>query len=155
MHFYRRLASGVSGWSAFRTDFYIGLRQFQQRGVVLPVLVSVLTFSCLVWQNNFLAQALQLSLPFTYLAFCLAAINLIALLPISISGLGTRDAVFILLLGKIGISPERALGLSLLFLVTFNLAGVVVGMLAWYLRPILGKSSDNNMSKSLRSHPDE
>jgi hypothetical protein len=57
-------------------------------------------------------------------------------LPISISGIGTRDAVIITYLGSLGIPAEGALGFSLLISLMFYTGGGLMGFAAWWLKPL-------------------
>jgi uncharacterized membrane protein YbhN (UPF0104 family) len=68
-----------------------------------------------------LALGFGVELPIVYLSLCAALSSLVALLPISIGGLGTREATFIALLGKISVSAESAV------LISFS-DGVVLGL---------------------------
>jgi len=58
------------------------------------------------------------------------------LLPISISGIGTRDAVIIAYLGSLGITAEGAFGFSLLITLMFYTSGGLMGLAAWWLKPL-------------------
>jgi hypothetical protein len=148
--YYARLPEETSGIQSFWTNFCAGLNQFMHWKIIFPVLVSLLAFSFMVWQNSFLVQSIHVNLPIPYLAFCITVINLVSLIPISISGIGTRDAMFVLLLAEIGVSLEQALSLSLLFLFTFNVTGILLGALAWCLRPTVTKSYSETVHKSSR-----
>ena len=65
---------------------------------------------------------------FVTTSYAVALGSLITLLPISISGLGTREAVMIAYLGTAGISSEAALGFSLLVFFTFYICGGLIGL---------------------------
>jgi len=69
-----------------------------------------------------------------HLAFSLAAS--VVLLPVSISGLGARDANLVFILGLIGIGPQKALALSLLYFAIFGMALGLMGAVFWYRRPV-------------------
>ena len=62
--------------------------------------------------------------------------SLVALLPISVAGLGTREAAIVAYLGAAGVSSETGLGLSLLVFLTFHVASGLMGAVAWWIRPI-------------------
>jgi len=57
-------------------------------------------------------------------------------LPISVSGLGTREAAVVAFLGIHGVPAELALGFSLLVFATFYVASGVLGAIAWWLKPM-------------------
>jgi uncharacterized protein (TIRG00374 family) len=63
--------------------------------------------------------SLGLDISFIYLSACAMVATALSLLPITVAGIGTRDAVFIVLLGQIGIARQESLALSSLVLVVF------------------------------------
>ncbi|MBA7618948.1 hypothetical protein ES703_26280 [subsurface metagenome] len=80
--------------------------------------------------------ALGLDISFIYISACAAVATVFSLLPITVAGVGTRDMVFILLLGQIGISQEQSLGLSTLVLAVF-----LVNCVVFYLISVIFKSN--------------
>jgi uncharacterized membrane protein YbhN (UPF0104 family) len=89
-----------------------------------------------------LALALHLDAGVVPITFAVALGSLITLLPISISGLGTREAAMIAYLATVGIPAEAALSFSLLVFVTFYVAGGLIGAVAWWIKPVpLNKGS--------------
>ena len=76
------------------------------------------------WLTQFYAVylcglSLGLDIPFIYLSACATVATVLSLLPITVAGVGTRDTVFILLLGQIGIARQESLALSTLALAVF------------------------------------
>ena len=67
----------------------------------------------------------SLDIPFIYLSACATVATVLSLLPITVAGVGTRDAVFILLLGQIGIARQESLALSTLALAVFLINCVI------------------------------
>jgi len=55
------------------------------------------------------AVALELDVSFIYMSACAVIAMLFSLLPITVAGIGTRDATFILLLGQIGIERQSGI----------------------------------------------
>lgn len=102
-------------WSLFKEEF----RTVARKTVLPMALLSVLSYLCMFSQFFAVARGLGLTAPFLYLGLSLSLATFVSLLPISIGGLGTREAVFILMLGKISISPEAAVLLSFIDLVVF------------------------------------
>ena len=64
-------------------------------------------------------MSLGLDISYIYLSACATVATGLSLLPITIAGVGTRDAVFIVLLGQIGIARQESLALSSLALAVF------------------------------------
>ncbi len=74
--------------------------------------------------------SLSLGLPIGYLEImAIAAVcSLVASLPISIAGAGTRDAALILILGTYGVSSTLAVALSTLMLSNILFVGAVCSL---------------------------
>jgi hypothetical protein len=76
-----------------------------------------------------LAVALQLPVPFVTLAWVRSVVMLLAMLPVTISGLGVREGALVALLAPYGVPGPDALALALLvFGVTVAAVGVVGGV---------------------------
>lgn len=73
---------------------------------------------------------------FFYLSFSSAMAILIGLLPISIMGLGTRDAILIFLLSPLGIAKETIILFSLLILLNY-LSPLFIYLYCWLKKPFL------------------
>jgi uncharacterized membrane protein YbhN (UPF0104 family) len=98
----------------------------------LTVVAYVLFFS----QCYLLALALGIPAGFFPISFSVALGSLATLLPISISGLGTREAAIVAYLGTAGVPEEVALGFSLTVFATFYLAGGLMGAISWWIKPV-------------------
>jgi len=101
-----------------------------------PLALTLVSYVVFYGQCYLLAQGLGMEISYGYIAFSIAVANLLSLVPITISGLGTREGVLVLLLGMRGIEPEVAVSYSLLFFLCFNVWGALIGALAWYLEPV-------------------
>jgi uncharacterized membrane protein YbhN (UPF0104 family) len=64
-------------------------------------------------------MALEFDVSFVYFSACAVIAMVFSLLPITVAGVGTRDAAFILLLGQIEIARQESLALSSLILAIF------------------------------------
>jgi hypothetical protein len=97
--------------------------------------LTMLAYGVFFGQCYLLARALDLDLSFIEVSYAVALGSLVTLIPISISGLGTREAAIIAYLGTLGISAEQALGFSLLVFLTFYLGSGLLGAVAWWIKP--------------------
>jgi hypothetical protein len=122
----------TDGWLA---ELRAGMRLLSLPGALLAAALTVLAYGIFFGQCYMLALALDMPLSYTQVSYAVAIGSLVTLLPISISGLGTREAAIIAYLGTAGISDEQALGFSLLVFATFYLAGGMLGAVAWWLKP--------------------
>lgn len=120
------------GWFS---NFYNSLPRL---GEVIPfVLLSLInwlvvyTFVCL------LALSLSINVGYVPLVLALALSSAIGLLPITISGIGTREVSLIALLGVFGVGEPRVLTLSLLGFFILKVSTALMGAffaLQWQLR---------------------
>jgi uncharacterized protein (TIRG00374 family) len=79
----------------------------------LPALLSIPFWIIMYSQIYILALSLNIDIPyFTFILFYSIA-NLISFIPITVAGLGTREAVLIFLFSIYGTTPEKALVISL------------------------------------------
>jgi uncharacterized protein (TIRG00374 family) len=124
---------GPQSWLA---EVRAGLRRLTGRELALAVLLTIGAYAMFFGQCYLLAQAVGLHIGVAPVAYAVALGSLVTLLPLSISGLGTREAAMIAYLGAAGVSSETALGFSLLVFATFYVGGGLLGLVAWWLQPL-------------------
>jgi glycosyltransferase 2 family protein len=73
--------------------------------------------------------ALNIEISILTVAWIRSVVALVMLMPISVAGLGVREATFVLLLGQYGVPPENALALSLLLFSRTVLYGLAGGLI--------------------------
>jgi hypothetical protein len=81
-------------------------------------------------------MAMNLSINFINITLFMAISNLISFIPISISGLGTRDATLIYLFSLIGLKPELAVSYAFLVFITFFVSGGLMGAVSFWFCPL-------------------
>lgn len=114
-----------------------GLAEVLRRGMGWrPVLFTAIPYVCLFGTGVVLGRAVGITEPVSYMVLVVASASLLALVPVTISGLGTREAVFVLLLGRHGIPSEAAMALSLLLFAVCYLLFMVLGGGVWLARPL-------------------
>ena len=79
-------------------------------------------------------RALALDVPFAAIAVFVPLVSLAGMVPVSVNGLGVREALYILLFGRIGVPAETAVSLALLYLAVTFLASLPGG-LAYVMQP--------------------
>ena len=105
-------------------------------GAVLLSFVFQGTVIAVVFLN---ARALNLQFPLSTVAVFVPLISLAGMIPVSVNGLGVREALYILFFGRLGASTEVSVSLALLYLaVTFiaSLPGGVVYALQRSASPV-------------------
>jgi len=117
-------------------DFYSGIEELKKLRLVIPLLTTVFAYLLFYTQGYLIAKSLNIPIPFFYLVFCISLVSLVALIPISISGIGTRDVTLIVLFSAQGLTKEAAVSLSLTLLFVFWVSVGGMGALAWLKRPL-------------------
>ena len=117
------------------TDFFDGFKKLNIYNIILLSIISLLAWIIYYILMYLLAIAINIDIPFLYLVACVSFSAAVTLLPISISGIGTRDAILIFLFSKIGLSTESAVAFSIMILGMYVFNGII-GLLAWMKKPI-------------------
>ncbi len=120
----RRLRGRASSIYAAITPYWAAHR------VLVNAFALSLAFQAIVIGVVFLnARALRYDLPFLAVAVFVPLISLGGMLPVSVNGLGVREALYILLFGRIGVSTELAVSLALLYLAVTFVASLPGGLM--------------------------
>ncbi len=98
--------------------------------------ITIIAYGVFFSQTYLLAKALGLEINFIDNAYTISISSLITLLPISVSGIGTRDVAIVTFLGAMGIPEELSMSFSLLFFITFYIFGGIFGALFWLIKPV-------------------
>ena len=107
-------------------------------------LFSVAAFGLYFASIFFLAAGLALDLSFFQVVLIMTITSLIAFIPISFLGIGTRDAGLIAVFSFFGYSAEQAVALSMALLL-LRIAVVSMGSFFWFINPPpLAEMKDTN-----------
>ena len=117
-------------------DFYNGINQLINLELIFSALLTCLSYLVFFIQCYLIAIAMGISINFITITLFMVISNLISFIPISISGLGTRDATLIYLFSLINLTPELAVSYAFLVFITFFVCGGLMGAVAWWLRPL-------------------
>jgi uncharacterized protein (TIRG00374 family) len=123
--------------SSYFDDFFQGLLAFSRDR---PRFIGSLGIGIISWIPPFfygylLALSLGIALDPFFFVLVIPILGLLDLLPITISGIGTRDVALIFLFGLRGIFPEQAVAYSLLYLFSYWLVALV-GAVVYLMYPI-------------------
>lgn len=124
-----------SGWLAGQIETLgSSLTSFRAApgGLLAVFAASVLLQGTFILFYAAVAKALGVHVPFFQLAAIVPLAGLIQLLPISVNGFGIREATFTVLFGRVGVSPESALLISLeatALILVFSVSGAVAYLL--------------------------
>lgn len=137
-----------------------GIRSFaesfhQYRGAALnkALLLSTLFNFQLIATNYLLGLGLgvnqSMDMPFLYYLLFIPITSFVLTLPISISGLGAREAAYVALFGSVGVPADQALALSLAFYLVNLLTGLVGGVL-YFLSGMRGARAKQSAAESVK-----
>ena len=109
-------------------QFYESISVYQKKRKVLfaVCLITLISWAIILFQFYIIALSLGIEISLPFFTFIYPIIVLVEVLPISISGIGTRDAASVLLFGLVGVAAASAVSFSLCVLF-FNLVSVVIG----------------------------
>jgi glycosyltransferase 2 family protein len=142
-HWVERLISKMGKWGAklFAPESWLielrtAMRELPLGAAIVAGTLTFLAYAVFFEQCFLLAQALNVKASFFQISYAVALGSLVTLIPISISGLGTREATIVAYLGTAGVSSQLSLGYSLLVFVAFYVAGGLMGAAAWSMKPV-------------------
>ncbi|WP_292492367.1 lysylphosphatidylglycerol synthase transmembrane domain-containing protein [Methanoculleus sp. 10] len=124
-------------FSGYFNDFYTGLDTFlaSRRQLLECTGFGIVSWILAVIYASLLGRSIGIDVGY-YMFLVIPIISMLDLLPISISGVGTRDATLLYLFGIIGIAPETAIAFSILYLVFSYWFVALVGLPFWLLYPV-------------------
>lgn len=121
-----------SGWRALAAPGANTTGLAAPRLLVETTVLSLLVQAASVGIVWLVAAALETPIPARFLCIVVPMVSLLAMAPISVNGMGVREGAMVLFCGAIGIAPEVALSVALLWFaasVVVSLAGGVVYLL--------------------------
>jgi uncharacterized protein (TIRG00374 family) len=107
-----------------------------RRRLALPLAAAMLAYLFLVVGVERIAAGLGLDLPIGFVASSVILSIFASLLPISVAGLGSRDAVLIACFAQRGLPAETAVSVSLALLAIFYVAPAAAGAVLWQITPV-------------------
>jgi uncharacterized membrane protein YbhN (UPF0104 family) len=128
-----RVGSGVK----ILREFYSFFDAYKKIKETSPVIIKTLLLSGIIqlmgmFSVYLITAGLNAPVPLLSILLFIPIIVTVSMLPLSISGLGIREAGFVILFGKIGIRPEVAMSISLLWFISVVL-GSLPGLLFYVL----------------------
>lgn len=104
-------------------------------------IIIMLIFSSIIWmisivQIRIIGLAIGIEIDYLFLLAVMSLVVIIELIPISIFGIGTREAFLIFTFGIIGIAKESAIAFSISYLVLAYWSVGLVGLIFWLREPV-------------------
>ena len=124
--------------SLYYNDFFTGLFAFynDRRRFYSSIIVGLISWIPPFIYGYLLALSIGIDTGIFFFVLVIPIISLLDLLPISISGIGTRDVALIFLFGLKSISAEQAVAFSLLYLFMSYWLIALTGAVVYFRYPI-------------------
>jgi uncharacterized protein (TIRG00374 family) len=122
---------------AYYDDFYNSVRELMTYRLIIGGLLTILANLLFFLQCFCLVRSLGLiDLSYLTVIFMMAITVFITMLPISMAGIGTREAILIFLFSISGLEKEMAVGFSILIFFSFYIIGGLTGLACWLIKPV-------------------
>lgn len=105
-------------------EAYWGNQQIILQTISLSLFVHFLQ----TWIQILLGQALDVTIPWSYGFILYPLVGVFSALPVSVNGIGLREGGYLFLLGRIDISPEKAIAFGILWFVIVVLESMIGGL---------------------------
>lgn len=118
----------------FLSGFYEYFALYKGRGTVIlkTFLISIIVQTIVIVAVYVLSRGLQMNMPLLAFFMFIPIVTTISTIPVSIAGIGVREASFVLLFGFVGASPVQATAISFAWFLSI-LTGSLPGLIE-YLR---------------------
>jgi len=116
--------------------FFKNIKELVGFNLLVSAFLTFSSYFIFFLQCYLIVLSMDLKISFLTITSFMAISNLISFIPISISGLGTRDATLIYLFSLESVGSETAVIYSLLVFITFFVIGALIGLGAWFIKPI-------------------
>jgi uncharacterized protein (TIRG00374 family) len=118
-------------------SFYQSLSTYVRdwRNTTVAIFYTLVFWSSVVAMAYTVTLVLGIDVKFRYVLLMMPMITIVEILPISIAGIGTRDAAAIYFFGIVGVGGAQAVGFSLLYVAVGTYLLAAVGFIAWLLKP--------------------
>ena len=122
-------------WHASVDTLLGALRSLIRKGVVAGVPLTIIAYLCNYTQGYLVAVALGMPLSIVDAASLLAITSLLSLMPVSISGVGVREAFLSLVFPALGLAAAQGIAFGLVVFAVSYLVVVLIGFVAWQVAP--------------------
>jgi uncharacterized protein (TIRG00374 family) len=102
-------------WSGSLDDFVQGSRRLITIKLFFPLGLTILSYGIYFIQTGLIGQAIGLPLGFVTIGMVVAVGILVGYIPITVAGLGTREATLIILFSRVGVPATGALSFAFLY----------------------------------------
>lgn len=129
------------------SDFWKTVTIFKTKKIYIPVVFSIVTYLFMILQAKFILLSLNTDIPLISLIFYFSVAQLSVILPISISGIGIREALYIYFFNSINISSEVAISFSVIMTIINYVITALIGLWFQNRDPVPLKSEKLNLEE--------
>lgn len=133
--FVRALRRLTERWHARLALLLASMRDMIRPALLVALPLTVAAYAVSYLQGWVLARASGIALSYVDVASLLATTSLLALMPISVSGVGVRELFLALVFPALGLLRAQGVALGLLVLFCNYVVIVVAGLVAWQIAP--------------------
>jgi uncharacterized membrane protein YbhN (UPF0104 family) len=109
--------------------YAVGGAYWNRPGVLARAFALSLIFHLIqIWVQILLGDALDFDLPAGYAFVFFPLVDIAAMLPVTVSGIGFREGVLMFFLKRLGVGPEKAVACGILWLAIVIASGLVGGL---------------------------
>ena len=112
-----------------------GLRVLRTTRVIVPFFYNIIAYSIFYIIIILIACALRIKMPFYYLMTGMSAAMIFSAIPISIAGLGVREATLLFFFSPLAIKNEIIMSLSLLYFMLCLILPGLIGLIPFFSQP--------------------
>lgn len=114
----------------------IELVKHDWKRLIFITFITFVLWGVLFYYVKLLSDGMGLHLDFLFVFMLLPIVTFIELIPISVSGLGTREAAMVVFFSLIGLSASHAVSFSLVYLFLGSWLTGIIGFIFWMRHPI-------------------
>jgi uncharacterized protein (TIRG00374 family) len=122
-------------WHASVETLLGALRGLVKKAIIAGVPITIAAYLLNYAQGYLVAQALGVPLSFADVASLLATTSLLGLMPVSVSGVGVREAFLALVFPALGLAAAHGVAYGLVVFAVIYLTTVLIGFIAWQVAP--------------------
>ena len=138
----QKMKSRLKGnWSGSVDDFVTASRTLVSKGLLASLVWTIAGYAVFFLQTNTIGRALGLPADFMTIAMVVSISILVGFIPITFAGLGTRDAVLIILFGQAGVDQSAALSFAILYIFVNVICLGAISFIFWFCLPSQPKTS--------------
>ena len=119
--------------------FYGEINKIFSFNLIMIFLITIIGNLIAFMQSYLIILALGIPIDFITTILFMSITSLISFIPISISGLGTRDGILIYLFFCVNLNSELAVSFSILIFVIIYIGVGILGLISWSMNPLKDK----------------